>query len=73
MNYKVIYPVDSLDTNPTIKIFNEEYEALEWVENEVQRRIDFIIQHSDFCLNDKEYKEIEEYEYSLVQIQQKLF
>ena len=73
MNYKVIYPVDSLDTNPTIKIFNEEYEALEWVENEVQRRIDFIVQHSDFCLNDKKYKEIEEYEYSLVQIQHKIF
>ena len=70
MNYKVIYPVDSLDTNPTIKIFNEEYEALEWVENEVQRRIDFIVQHSDFCLNDREYKAIEEYEYSLVTIEE---
>ena len=38
----------------------------EWVHDEVQRRIDYTVQHSDFCLNDKEYKEIEEYEYSLV-------
>ena len=73
MNYKVTYAIDYLDPNPVIKTFDEEYEALEWVENEVQRRIDFIVQHSDFCLNDKKYKEIEEYEYSLVQIQQKIF
>ena len=73
MNYKVIYPVDSLDSNPTIKIFNEEYEALEWVENEVQRRIDYIVQHSPFTISEEEYQQIEESEYSLVQIQQKLY
>ena len=65
MNYKVIYPVDSLDSNPTIKIFNEEYEALEWVENEVQ--------HSPYTISEEEYQQIEESEYSLVQIQQKLY
>ena len=69
MNYKVIYPVDSLDTNPTIKIFNEEYEALEWVENEVQERIDYTVQHSPYSISEEEYKEIEEYEYSLVRIE----
>ena len=73
MNYKVIYPVDSLDSNPTIKIFNEEYEALEWLENEVQHRIDHIVQHSPFTISEEEYQQIEESEYSLVQIQQKLY
>ena len=70
MNYKVTYPIDSLDINPTIKTFETEYEAQEWLHNEVQRRIDFTVQHSDFCLNSKEYKEIEEYEYSLVRIEE---
>ena len=69
MNYKVIYPIDSLDPLPTIKTFETEYEAEEWLHDEVQRRIDFTVQHSDFCLNSKEYKEIEEYEYSLVSIE----
>lgn len=73
MNYKVTYAIDSLDNNPTIKIFNEEYEALEWVENEVQRRIDYIVQHSPFTISEEEYQQIEESEYSLVQIQQKLY
>ena len=70
MNYKVIYPIDSLDTLPIIKTFDSHYDMEEWIHDEVQRRIDFTVQHSDFCLNDKEYKEIEEYEYSLVKIEE---
>lgn len=70
MNYKVIYPIDSLDPLPTIKTFDCHYDMEEWVHDEVKRRIDFTVQHSDFCLNDKEYKEIEEYEYSLVRIEE---
>ena len=70
MNYKVIYPIDSLDPLPTIKIFETQFEAEEWLHDEVQKRIDFTVQHSDFCLNDREYKAIEEYEYSLVRIEE---
>ena len=69
MNYKVTYAIDSLDPNPTIKTFDEEYEALEWLENEVQERIDYTVQHSPFSISEKEYKEIEENEYTLVRIE----
>ena len=68
MNYKVTYAIDSLDTKPVIKTFDEEYEALEWLENEVQERIDYIVQHSPFTISEKEYQEIEENEYTLVRI-----
>ena len=68
MNYKVTYAIDSLDTKPVIKTFNEEYEALEWLENEVQERIDYTVQHSPFTISEKEYQEIEENEYTLVRI-----
>ena len=70
MNYKVIYPIDSLDPLPTIKTFDCHYDMEEWIHDEVQRRIAFTVQHSDFCLNDKAYKEIEEYEYSLIRIEE---
>ena len=70
MNYKVTYASFPLDEKPVIKTFKHDYEAEEWVFDEVQRRIDFTVQHSDFCLNDKEYKEIEEYEYSLIRIEE---
>jgi hypothetical protein len=69
MNYKVIYAIDSLDTKPVIKTFDEEYEALEWLENEVQERIDYTVQHSPFFISEKEYQEIEENEYTLVRIE----
>ena len=69
MNYKVTYAIDSLDKNPVIKTFDEEYEALEWLENEVQERMDYTVQHSPFTISEKEYQEIEENEYTLVRIE----
>ena len=69
MNYKVTYAIDSLDTNPTIKTFDEHYEMEEWIHDEVQRRIEFQIEHSPYTISEEEYKEIEENEYSLVRIE----
>ena len=69
MNYKVTYAIDSLDTNPTIKIFEHEYEAEEWLHNEVQERMDYTVQHSPFTISEEEYRDIEEYEYSLVRLE----
>ena len=31
MNYKVTYAIDSLDTQPVVKFFDEEYEAIEYL------------------------------------------
>jgi len=70
MNYKVTYAIDSLDTKPVIKTFEHEYEALEWLENEVQRRMDYVVHHSAYSISDERYKEIEENEYSLVRIEE---
>jgi len=69
MNYKVTYAIDSLDTNPVIKTFEHEYEAEEWLHDEVQRRMDYVVQHSPYTISEKEYQEIEEYEYSLVRLE----
>ena len=69
MNYKVTYASDYLDPNPIIKTFDSHYDMEEWVHDEVQRRIEFQIEHSPFSISEKEYREIEEYEYSLVRIE----
>ena len=69
MNYKVTYAIDSLDTNPTIKTFEHEYEAEEWLNDEVQRRMDYVVQHSPYTISEEEYREIEENEYTLVRIE----
>ena len=69
MNYKVTYPVDSLDNKPTVKTFDDFYELEEWISEEVQHRIDYTVQHSPYTISEEEYKEIEEYEYSLIHIE----
>ena len=66
--YKVTYPINEMDTNPTIKYFAFEYEALDWVHEEVGRRVDYTVQHSSYTVSEKELKQIEEYEYSLVKM-----
>ena len=69
MKYKVTYAIDSLDTKPVIKTFDTEYEAFEWLENEVQRRMDYVVHHSAYSISEERYKEIEENEYQLVRIE----
>ena len=69
MKYKVTYAIDSLDTKPVVKLFDEEYEALEWMSDEIQRRISYVVEHSQFSISEKEYKEIEENEHTLVRIE----
>ena len=69
MNYKVSYAIDSLDTQPVVKLFDEEYEAIEWMNDEIQRRIGYVVEHSQFSISEKEYQEIEENEHTLVRIE----
>ena len=69
--YKVTYPVDEMDyKNPTVKFFAFHHEMEDWVHEEVQRRIDFTVQHSPFTVSEEELKEIEEYEWYLVKIEE---
>ena len=70
MNYKVTYAIDSLDTKPVIKTFETEFDAEEWLHNEVQKRISWTVEHSPFTISEKEYQEIEENENSLVRIEE---
>ena len=69
MNYKVTYAIDSLDTKPVIKLFESEYEALEFMNDEIQRRIEYVVELSPFSISEKEYQEIEENEHTLVRIE----
>jgi len=69
MNFKVTYAIDSLDTQPVVKLFDEEYEAIEWMNDEIQRRISYVVEHSQFSISEKKYQEIEENEHTLVRIE----
>mgnify|MGYP003626271143 CR=1 FL=1 len=66
--WKVTYAIDSLDTNPVIKTFEQEYEAIDWLNEEQSHRVDQIVQHSQYLISEKELEEIEENEASLSRI-----
>tara|TARA_Y100000385_G_C12974835_1_gene585687 strand:+ start:849 stop:1097 length:249 start_codon:yes stop_codon:yes gene_type:complete len=67
-SYKVTYARDSLDPNPTVKEFNFEEEAQDWIHEEVARRVSFIMEHNPLPLSDGELESLEEIEYSMINI-----
>jgi len=68
--YKVTYAIDSLDTNPTIKIFDFHHEMEDWISEEVSCRVQWSVDHSPYSISEKELEELEELEYSLVRIEE---
>ena len=68
MKYKVTYKIDSLDTNPSVEMFNDKNEMFDYIHQEVERRINWSVEHSPYSLSDKDIKDLEAVEYSLVRI-----
>ena len=68
MKYRVTYAIDSLDPNPIVETFDTESEAIEWLSDETQRRVEHIIAHSPYAIDDSEYESILETEYNLARI-----
>lgn len=66
--FKVTYAADSLDSNPTVKIFDLFDEVQDWIFEEKQRRIDYVVQHSQETLSKSELDELDEAEMSLISI-----
>lgn len=70
MNYRVTYAIDSLDPNPTVMYFDEEWEAVDWLNQAVQSRVDSIVQHSPHMVEEDEFELLNEVEYELARIEQ---
>lgn len=69
MPYRVTYAIDSLDPNPTVKTFDDEWEAHEYLSDAIASRIDYIVQHSPYSISEDEYDAISEMEHSLTRIE----
>ena len=68
--YQVTAAVAALDSNPTIKIFDDHYEMQDWIQEEMQHRMEWIVQHSPYSISEEEYQAIEQEEYTLFQIKE---
>ena len=69
MSYRVTYAVDSLDPNPMVMEFSEEWEMYEWLHEEMDRRIQFTVEHSPHAVENDEMNLLYEAEASLVSIE----
>jgi len=69
MPYQVTYAIDSLDPKPTVETFDTESEAIDWLCDEVARRVDHIVQHSPYMIDESDVEAIVEAEHSLARIE----
>ena len=67
--FKVIYSTDKLDPKPEILFFDTEEEAIDHVEEEIERRVSFQVSHSPYTLTEEDLSSLREIERSLVHIE----
>ena len=70
MKYKLTHAVCYLDSKPEIKIFDLWDELQDYITGEVERRVQFQVEHSPFSISEEERESLEQEEYSLVKIEE---
>jgi hypothetical protein len=70
IEYEVIYPVDWLDTNPTKKRFKTITEVEDWISEELGRRVEHTVAHSQYTLSEEDLEALQETESALIQIKE---
>ena len=67
---KGTYAIDTLDPNPTIKYFDLFHEVEDYLTEEVERRVQWAVNHSQTSISEEERQELQEIEYSLITIEE---
>ena len=70
MSFKVIYAIDTLDTSPEVKFFDLFNEVEDYLTEEVERRVQWAVEHSQYSISEEERQRLEEFEYSLITIEE---
>ena len=66
--WAVKYANDHLDPSPLIMSFDTESEAHDWACYEVERRVQWAVDHSYYFIDEEDRAKLEESEWSLVRI-----
>mgnify|MGYP003673170180 FL=1 len=64
--YKLTLASDSLDTNPEEIFFDSFYDLQDYYYEEIERRVQFIVSHSEISLTDQDIQDLEEQEKQLI-------
>ena len=68
MKYRVTIAVDSLDPNPEVLEFEDFYEAEDYIHDSVDQSVQWIMSHSPYIIEEKEYDELLEQVMSLTRL-----
>ena len=68
--FTVTYHIDHMDPNPTVAQFDCEGDAVEWLTDEVEHRVQFIVSDSAYEVSESDLVSMYEIEYSLARIEE---
>ena len=68
MRYRVTIAVDSLDPNPEVTEFEDFYEAEDFIHDSVNQSVQWLMSHSPYIIEEKEYDELLEQVMSLTRL-----
>jgi hypothetical protein len=68
--YRLTHAVCYLDSKPEVKTFDFWDELQDYITEEVERRVQFQIEHSPYSISEEEREAIEQEEYTLVKIEE---
>ena len=63
---KVTYKIDHLDNEPDVEYFDTIQEAHEWADEEMERRVEWAVNHSPYYVTKERERELLETEISLI-------
>ena len=66
----VEFYVDTMDSNPDIIAFDTDWEAHDFMHEEVERRVEHLVSHSPYPVTEEEREAVQEQEYQLVIIRE---
>ena len=67
---KVTYAIDTTDPKPTVEVFSTFDEAHEWIEEEMQSRVEWAVSHSPYVISGEDEEALRQHEWSLVRIEE---
>lgn len=68
--FTVTYHIDYMDPDPTVAQFDCEDDAAEWLADEIEHRIQYMVAHSAYEISESDIASMYEIEYSLARIEE---
>ena len=70
VQYQVTAKAFVYDDKPEIKVFDEWYEAEQWIQEEIESRVSWRVTHTPYYITEQDVADIEQEEASCIEVKQ---